>query len=265
MTLGATRGASAGVMRASLTIATGGLVRTARTPSLLVQSLFFPTFFLVVYSGLYAAVVRLEGFPTDSVENWYVPFMMLQGGAFAGVNAGFGAGIAIQSGYFERQLLYPVPRISLMLGTILNTLARGLFVATFVLGVGLVLGARPTGGLVGFVLLYLAVSGVCVGAAGWALGLMYRAKDQRIAPLFPIGIFVTLFVSTAQVPIDIAQGWLQRVARINPITNVLRLARQSFLDSGVSWADTWGGLLAVAGMVVVLGWFGWSGLRKYVS
>jgi hypothetical protein len=39
-------------------------------------------------------------------------------------------------------------------------------------------------------------------------------------------------------------GWLHTVARFNPMTNILRLARVGFLGD-IVWADCWGGLVAI--------------------
>ena len=49
-----------------------------------------------------------------------------------------------------------------------------------------------------------------------------------------------------------AEGWLQKVARVNPVTQVVEAARQGFVGE-VSWAETWPGLLALAGMLAILG------------
>ena len=73
------------MLTAALAITGRGVVKTKRIPAILIQSVFFPVFFLVIYVGLYAGVLALGGFGTESVENWYLPFMMLQGAAFAGV------------------------------------------------------------------------------------------------------------------------------------------------------------------------------------
>ena len=78
-----------GVWRGTLAIAGRGVLKTRRIPAVVVQSVFFPTFFLVIYVGLYAGVLSLGGFGTASVENWYVPFMMIQGASFSGVAVGF--------------------------------------------------------------------------------------------------------------------------------------------------------------------------------
>ena len=68
---------------------------------------------------------------------------------------------------------------------------------------------------------------------------------ERAAPLMQIGVFVTIFLASAQVPIAVMTGWLHAVARVNPMSNVLRLARTGFLGD-VTWSDCWGGLVALA-------------------
>lgn len=78
-----------------------------------------------------------------------------------------------------------------------------------------------------------------------ALSLVHEPQSQRAAPLMQIGIFVSIFLATAQVPLAAMTGWLHAVARVNPMTNVLRLARVGFLGP-VIWEDCWGGLLALA-------------------
>ena len=84
--------------------------------------------------------------------------------------------------------------------------------------------------------LVAAAIGVTALFGFWTLGLAYRFRSQRAAPAMQIGIFVSVFLATAQVPL---------VARVNPMSNVLRLARVGFLGP-VTWEDCWGGLLALA-------------------
>tara|TARA_B100001142_G_scaffold311860_1_gene346679 strand:+ start:851 stop:1612 length:762 start_codon:yes stop_codon:yes gene_type:complete len=246
-------------------IAGRGVIRTIRMPSVLIQSVFFPTFFFVIYIGLYAGVITLGGFGTSSIENWYVPFMMLQGASFAGIGVGFSTSLDISNGFFDRLMMSPVSRIAILVGSIFGGLLRALFVSTVVLAVGLIFGARPTSGIMGFFWLYTAVVGMCLASSCWALGLVYRFKDQRIAPLFPIGVFMALFTSTAQVPLNVSTGWLQTIAQRNPVTEVLGLARQSFMDVGVTSAETIDGLIALLLIVLSLGAFAWSGLRRYLG
>ena len=84
--------------------------------------------------------------------------------------------------------------------------------------------------------------------------------------LVQVGIFTSTFLSAAQVPVGKMVGWVKPVAQINPVTNVLRLAREGLLPGqfGLSWQNTFGGLLAVAGAMAALGWFAVRGLRRLV-
>ena len=215
-------------------LARRGLISLVRVPAAWVPTLVFPLFFMAVMTGLYGAITDIPGFPTDSIYNWIVPFMVLQGAAFSGVGAGFATGQDIENGFIDRLLSAPVPRIALTLGTIAYAAVRALGVAFIVFLAGIALGARLTNPAA-LVLLLVAVVGTSVIASCWSLGLIYRVKDQRISPLYMIGIFVTIFVSTAQVPLAVMTGWLHSVARVNPFTNILRMARQAFLDTGVTW------------------------------
>ncbi len=100
-------------------------------------------------------------------------------------------------------------------------------------------------------------------AGEWAVGLALRARSQQAAPLMQMALFLAFFLSTAQMPLELLTGWVYQVARLNPMTNVLALARQGFLGE-VTWDETWPGLVALAGMIVVLGVFAYRGLKKIV-
>jgi ABC-2 type transport system permease protein len=76
-------------------------------------------------------------------------------------------------------------------------------------------------------------------------------------------VFLAVFLSTAYTPEVLLRGWLADAAEINPVTHVLELARQATV-SGIepSLANTLPGLLALAGMFVVLGGLALLGLRR---
>jgi len=76
-----------------------------------------------------------------------------------------------------------------------------------------------------------------------------------------LGVFNAIFLSNAQAPLNVMSGWLHAVARINPFTNILRLAREGWLGE-VSWNDTWGGLVAIVGLAAVTLAFAYRGLAK---
>ena len=94
------------------------------------------------------------------------------------------------------------------------------------------------------------------------LGLAFRMRTLAAATLTQFAIFFTLFLSTAQMPLDFIQGWVKPIARVNPMTNVLRLAREGFLGE-VTWHDSWGGLLAIGVLAVLTTVYAARGLRSF--
>lgn len=248
--------------RSTMIIWWRGNLRTIRFPGLVVSVAFFPLFFLIAYTGLFPSLTDIPTFPTDSFISWLLPFTLIQGAAFSGLGAGFSAGNDIDSGFQDRLLMMPAHRSAILVGTILMALSRAVGIGVPVYLVGVAIGADVTGGVLGVICLAIAVIGTSVISSCFALGVMYRAQDQRVAPLFQVAIFMTLFTSTAQVPLSISTGWLHTIARINPVTNILELARQASLPEGWSWGTTWPGLLALGVCGGLLGAFAFTGLRR---
>jgi ABC-2 type transport system permease protein len=138
---------------------------------------------------------------------------------------------------------------------------RALIPTTLTLLVGLLLGARLPGGVAGVAPLALAAMGLALCSSAWSLGIALRLKTLQSAPLMQMGMFLVLFLSTLQMPLELLTGWLKTVATYNPVTYVLQFARQGFLG-GLSWADTWPGLLAIGGMLALLSTFAARGMQR---
>jgi ABC-2 type transport system permease protein len=74
-------------------------------------------------------------------------------------------------------------------------------------------------------------------------------------------LFLGLFLTDAQTPIDIMQGWLKSVATWNPLTRILHVARLGFVDgNGVS--DLIIGIVVMAVLGSLAWFFALSGLRR---
>lgn len=232
-----------------------------RIPSTFIPSLVMPVFLTISFAGAFSGLVLLPGFPADKIIDWFVPMTIIQGAAFAGITTGMGAARDLQSGFFDRFLASPAPRSALVAGPLLASVLRALIPISLLLIVGIIGGAHFKDGLLGVAMLVVAALGIALVAGGWAIGLALRLKSQQAAPLMQTGVFIVVFLSTAQMPINLLTGWLHTVARFNPMTNVLALAREGFLGP-VTWAGTWPGLVALAGMIAVSLLFAARGMQK---
>ncbi|MEM8619934.1 MAG: ABC transporter permease [Actinomycetota bacterium] len=232
-----------------------------RLPSAFLPSLLMPIIQAVAFSGTFYAVTQIPGFPTDRSINWFLPLGVMMGCGFAGIGVGLTTVRDIESGFYDRLRMTPMPRLALITGPTLGALARAMVVITAVFLVGLLIGARLTDGVIGLLTLYIAGLGVAALGTFWGLALAYRFRDMRGAAIMQLTFFLALFLTDAQTPLSVMEGWLHGVARVNPFTNILRLGRQGFLGD-VTWADTWGGLVAIAAICAVTLWFAASSLNR---
>jgi ABC-2 type transport system permease protein len=248
-----------------------GLRAITRLPSAFFPAMLMPIFQSVAFSGTFFAITKVPGFPTDRSINWFMPLGVLMGSAFSGVGLGFSLIRDLETGFFDRLRMSPAPRHALTLGPLFTAWFRTLIVVTAVMTTGFILGARLSGGVLGVLMLYIAGLGIATIATGWGLGLAYIFKDMRGAAIMQLGLFTSMFLSTAQAPLSVMTGWLHGVATINPVTNILRLARQGFLNHTangqriggvVTWHNTWGGLLAILVLSSIMLVFARRGLDK---
>jgi ABC-2 type transport system permease protein len=222
-----------------------------RVPAAAIPGVLAPTIFFLGLNGVFGALTHLRGFTTSSYESFIVPVSMLQGAGFTGAAAGVNMARDIERGWLDRLLASPAPRWVLLAGTVLSASVRALIPATFVLVIALVLGAGWPG-LDGLVIAYFMVAAMAAVAACWGSMLALRFKSQSAAPLMQAGMTALILATTAYAPMALLSGWLETVAKINPVTDVLEATRQGFVGT-VTWAETWPGLLALVGMLAVFG------------
>lgn len=247
----------------ALALAQRSLVGILRIPAAVIPLIAMPIFFVVAFAGSFSRLSALPSFPTDNVLNWFVPFAILQGSAFAGFGTGFSTVRDIETGFYDRLLLAPGSRVGLLVGPVLASLARASFTVMVVLAFGVALGADLPGGVAGVLALWGAGLGVAIVATGWALGLVFRVPNQRAGPILQIGIFFSTFLSTGNVPLADQTGWVEPIARVNPLTDILTMSRQGFLGQ-VTWSHTWPGLVAIVLSSAVLWVFAVTGIRKLI-
>jgi len=228
------------------------LVRVVRMPSIVVPMAIMPLFFVIAFTGSFDGISHVPGYPTDNVINWVAAFALLQGSSFAGLGAAGALATDLDNGFIDRLLVSPIRRESILVAPLVYSAIRAMVPITIVMVASALSGASMPGGALGVLLAYVGGvgGGVVIGAFG--LGVVLRMDDIRAMSVVQTLSFVVMFPSIGQVPLVLLSGWMHSVARINPVTNILRMSRQGFLGP-VTWGDTWPGLLALAIGTVVFG------------
>lgn len=226
-----------------------GLNEVGRVPAAAIPGVLAPTIFMLGLTAVFGSLTLLPGFTTDEYMAFILPVSFLQGAGFTGAATGVNLARDIELGWFDRLLASPAPRRVLLAGTLLSASLRSLMPITVLMVVGLSLGV-PFPGVGGLILAIACAAVFAAITASYSVTLALRFKTQAAAPLMQAGTFMAVLFTTAYAPQALLTGWLQEVARFNPVTRVLEAVRQGFVG-GVSWSDTWPGLLALAGLAIL--------------
>jgi ABC-2 type transport system permease protein len=221
-----------------------------RVPGAAIPAVLAPTIFFLGLTAVFGSLTLLPGFDVETYQSFIIPISLLQGAGFTGAATGVNLARDIEQGWFDRLLASPAPRPVLLAGLVLSASLRCLVPAALVLAVGFALGVQWPG-VVGLALALLATMGWATVAACWGATLALKYRSQSAAPLMQATMLTAVLTTTAYAPQDLLTGWLQTVARYNPVTEIVETARQGFLG-GVTWADTWPGLVALAGLLALL-------------
>jgi ABC-2 type transport system permease protein len=244
----------------------GALVRRARNeifrvPGAAIPGVLAPTIFMLGLTAVFSAAAQLPGFTSDDFKSYIVPVSLLQGAGFTGAATGVNLARDIEQGWFDRLLLAPASRATLLLGIVLSASLRALMPASLLLVVGFSLGVHFPG--IDGLLVALAVMMVFAAAmACWGVALAMKFRTQQAAPLMQVGNFILTLFTTAYAPKDLLTGWMKAIATINPVTMVLEGVRQGFVG-GVNWHDTWTAVVSVLGVLAVFAYFAVRGLQRY--
>jgi ABC-2 type transport system permease protein len=232
-----------------------------RVPGAAIPGVLAPTIFFCGLTAVFGSLTLLPGFTTDTYQSFIIPISLLQGAGFTGAATGVNLARDIEQGWFDRLIVSPAPRPVLLAGIVLSASLRSLIPAAVLLIVGFSLGVDWPG-IGGLALALALVMGTATIAACWGVTIALRFKTQSAAPLMQAGMFVLILTTTAYAPLELLTGWLQDVARINPLTQVVDAARQGFIGESITWSETWPALVALAGLLTVLAMLALRGMRR---
>ncbi len=241
-----------------------GLYEILRVPGAAIPGVLAPTIFVLGFTVAFGGLASLAGFATADYVSFVLPVGLLQGAGFSGGAIGVNLARDLEMGRFDRLLLSPTSRLSLLVGTILSASLRAMLPATLVLAAALVAGA----GIVSLPLLVLAIAVTAlfaVVAALYGVTLALNLQTQSAAPLMQAGLFAVVLTGSSYAPRPQLAPWLETIANVNPVTYVLELARLAFVEQADAGATIWPGLLALAGLLAGLSAIVALSLRRLAS
>lgn len=200
------------------------LMMTVRDPKVWLPNLIFTVFTLLAYNGFFGgshAITQLTG---GNYTNFLLPVSILFA-TLAGGNAGFALVTDVEQGFFRRQLAMPLSRGAIVLGPMIAGAVQVVFQATVVVGVALLIGARPATGPVGVLVVLVLALVWGLAYAGFSVATGLRTGSAQAAQSSAFIFFFLIFLTPLFLPKDQLQHWLRIAVTVNPATYVLDAMR----------------------------------------
>ncbi|MWA12430.1 ABC transporter permease [Streptomyces sp. BA2] len=241
-------------LSASLTFGWRAMLKIKHVPEQLFDVTAFPIMMVLMYTYLFGGA--LAGSPSEYIQ-YLLPGILVMSVVMITMYTGVSVNIDIEKGVFDRFRTLPIWRPSVMVGYLLGDALRYAIASLVMLAVGMIIGFRPDGGVLGVLagVLLLLVFSFAFSWVWTMFGLLLRTEKSvmgvSMMVLFPLTFLSDIFVKPETMP-----GWLQAFVNNNPITHVASAVRDLMAGtspgSSLVWALGWAVLLvAVFGPVTM--------------
>ena len=214
---------AASAWAATITLGWRAMLKIKHVPFQLFDVTAFPLMMTLMFTYLFGGA--LAGSVKEYVQ-YLIPGIVVQTIVFITVYTGVGLNADISKGLFDRFRSVPIWQPAPIFGALLGDVFRYSLAATMVMTLGVILGFRPAGGLIG-VILAIALIIVFAISLSWMwiiVGMLVKSPESVMTSsfllLFPLTMASNIFVDPKTMP-----NLLQRVVSVNPVTHLANASR----------------------------------------
>nr|WP_256991169.1 ABC transporter permease [Rhodococcus sp. 06-235-1A] len=217
----------------SLSFGWRALLKIKHVPEQLFDVTAFPIMFTLLFTYLFGGALAGS---TDAYIQFLLPGILVQTVVMITMYTGVTMNKDIEKGVFDRFRSLPIWRPSPLVGALLGDVVRYTLASVIVLILGLILGFRPQGGLLGVVasIALLLVFSFCLSWIWTMIAMIVRTEAAVMGVsmfiLFPLTFASNIFVDPSTMP-----GWLRAFVDVNPVSFLvtsLRGLMQGDVDTG---------------------------------
>jgi ABC-2 type transport system permease protein len=237
-----------GALAASLTFAWRALLKLRHVPEQLIDVIGIPVIFTLGFTYLFGGALAGS---TRAYLQFLLPGSLAMTVVLVTTYSGVMLNTDLTKGVFDRFRSLSIWRPAPIVGALLGDVGRYLLAATIVIALGLALGFRPAGGVVGVLAAVALLLGFAFGLSWvWTtLGLVLRApsavNNLSLLVLFPLTLASNIFADPQTMP-----GWLQAFIDLNPISHLV-IAERGLMAGTATAGQVGRVLLASAALVAI--------------
>ena len=227
-------------------IAGRNLRKVLRSPGLIVFSTIQPLMQLVLFAFVFGAIASVGR--GTSYKDFVVPAVLVQAITFSAMGSGVGIAYDLQSGMIDRFRSLPIARSAFLVGRTTSDSLRLGIQSLLLVGASLAIGFSFHNGLLAAVAMVVVVVLFGMALTAFSAWIGLAVKDpETVQPAVFIPILPLVFTSSAFAPVSRLPGWMQLVARWNPITSAIDTARGLALGDKTLFAISHTHLTTAAG------------------
>lgn len=224
----------------------------------LLMAIMLPVMLMLLFTWVFGGALDATGGYVDYV----VPGIIL-------ICAGFGASSTavyvandMRTGIIDRFRTMPLRAGAVLTGHVVASLLRNLIATAVVIGVGVLVGFRPTAtfwewvAVGALIALYILAITYLFAAIGLASGSPEAANGYGFILLF------LPYLSSAFAPVSTMPSWLQPIAGNQPITPIVETIRGLLMGTPLGSEPAWALLWCVLILVIAVVWGAWLFRRK---
>jgi ABC-2 type transport system permease protein len=223
---------SAGAVANVLTFAWRGLLKIKHMPEQWFDVVLTPILFTLIFTYLLGGA--LAGSPRVYLQ-FLLPGILVQTVMFTSVYTGFSFNTDISKGVFDRFRSMPIWQPSPVVGAMLADVLRYTFSSLIVILLGLIMGFRPTAGVLGVLLSMLLLDLFAFGMS-WTFMLlaMIARTPATVMTLSWVVLMPVTFASNAYVDPATMPSWLQAFVAVNPVSLIVTAVRGMMFGSATA-------------------------------
>jgi len=218
-----TRPPRPGAFTASIIFAWRAMLKIKHVPTQLFDVTAFPIMFVLLFTYLFGGA--LAGSPSEYLQQ-LLPGILVMTVIMITEYTGMALNTDIGKGIFDRFRSLPIWRPAVLVGMLLADAVRYTLASLVVITLGVILGFRPEGGVVG-VALAVALLLVFAFSLSWVwtvIGMKMRTPETvmqvSMTILFPLTFASNVFVDPSTMP-----GWVQAFVKVNPVSHLTTASR----------------------------------------
>jgi ABC-2 type transport system permease protein len=229
-----------------------------RNPYWILAGLFQPVCYLYLFAPLLTNLSGSQG--GTSAINSFTPGLMVIISLFGAMFVGYTMIDYLRSGVIERLRVTTASRVSLLMGLVIRDVSVLLIQALIVIVLALPLGLEVTVFGVLLCLLMMALIGLCISPASYALALAVKSEDA-MGPILNLLSQPLLLLSGVLLPLTLAPMWLQGLSSANPIKYAVDASRAIF-NGDVTNPVILQAFILLTALVVLSFWWAMRRMKK---